>query len=122
MRKIITNTFATLDGIMQAPGGQEEDRAGNFKYGGWSVTYWDDMMSQTMEEASRTPYDLLLGRKTYEIFAAHWPFLENDPMADKFNKALPGKIQFCSMMMLLNKSKKSKSRKGLKFRCMAVVT
>jgi dihydrofolate reductase len=87
MRRIITNTFMTLDGIMQAPGGPEEDRAGNFKHGGWSVNYWDDIMMQTMGEASQTPYDLLLGRKTYEIFAAHWPFMEDDPTADKFNKA-----------------------------------
>jgi dihydrofolate reductase len=87
MRKIITNTFVTLDGVMQAPGGPQEDVTGNFELGGWSVNYWDDIMMQTMGEASQTPYDLLLGRKTYEIFAAHWPFLENDPMADKFNKA-----------------------------------
>lgn len=87
MRKIVTNSFVTLDGIMQAPGGPQEDMSGDFKYGGWSVNYWDDVMMKTMEEASQTPYDLLLGRKTYEIFAAHWPFLENDPMADKFNKA-----------------------------------
>lgn len=85
MRKIITNTFVTLDGIMQAPGGPEEDITGNFKYGGWSVFSWDDMMMQTMAEAMQTPYDLLLGRKTYEIFAAHWPFVQNDPMADKLN-------------------------------------
>ena len=87
MRKIITNTFVTLDGVMQAPGGPQEDVTGNFELGGWSVNYWDGVMMQTMGEASQTPYDLLLGRKTYEIFAAHWPFLSNDPMADKFNKA-----------------------------------
>jgi len=87
MRKIITNTFVTLDGIMQAPGGPQEDLSGDFRYGGWSVNYWDDFMMKTMGEASQTPYDLLLGRKTYEIFAAHWPFLKDDPMADKFNKA-----------------------------------
>lgn len=87
MRRIVTNTFVTLDGIMQAPGGPQEDLSGDFKNGGWSVNYWDDIMVNTMGEASQTPYDLLLGRKTYEIFAAHWPFQENDPMADKFNKA-----------------------------------
>ncbi|HEX5171884.1 MAG TPA: dihydrofolate reductase family protein [Cyclobacteriaceae bacterium] len=106
MRKIITNTFVTLDGVMQAPGGPEEDRSGNFKYGGWSFTYWDDVMTQGMGEASQVPYDLLLGRKTYEIFAAHWPFLTGDPMAEKFNSAtkyvatkhsnrLRGKIRNC---------------------------
>ncbi len=87
MRRIVTNTFVTLDGIMQAPGAPEEDRSGNFKFGGWSVNYWDDIMGKAMDEASKTPYDLLLGRKTYEIFAAHWPFMNDDPMANKFNKA-----------------------------------
>jgi dihydrofolate reductase len=87
MRKIITNTFVTLDGTMQAPGGPEEDTTGNFKYGGWSVFSWDNMMMQTMGEAMQIPYDLMLGRKTYEIFAAHWPFVHNDPMADKLNNA-----------------------------------
>jgi dihydrofolate reductase len=87
MRRIVTNTFVTLDGVMQAPGGPQEDLSGDFKLGGWSVTYWDDIMMKTMGEASQTPYDLLLGRKTYEIFAAHWPFMKNDPTADKFNKA-----------------------------------
>lgn len=87
MRKVITNTFVSLDGIMQAPGGPQEDMSGDFKHGWWSVNYWDDTMMKAIGEASQTPYDLLLGRKTYEIFAAHWPFMENDPMADKFNKA-----------------------------------
>src|SRR5688500_4021670 len=87
MRKIITNTFMTLDGVMQAPGGPQEDRSGNFEFGGWSVNYWDDVMMQVMAERPKTPYDLLLGRKTYEIFAAHWPFIKNDPTADEFNKA-----------------------------------
>lgn len=85
MRKIITNTFVTLDGIIQAPGGPEEDRAGGFEFGGWSFHYWDDVMGQVMGEGMANPYDLLLGRKTYDIFAAHWPFIENDPTADQFN-------------------------------------
>jgi len=72
---------------MQAPGGPKEDPSGGFKYGGWSFHYWDDVMNESMAEASKVPYDLLLGRKTYDIFAAHWPFLKDDPMADKFNKA-----------------------------------
>ncbi|HEY0677019.1 MAG TPA: dihydrofolate reductase family protein [Chitinophagaceae bacterium] len=87
MRKIITSTFMTLDGVIQAPGGPQEDTSGNFKYGGWTVNYWDPVMMQVMAEASQTPYDMLLGRKTYEIFAAHWPFVKNDPMADILNKA-----------------------------------
>jgi dihydrofolate reductase len=87
MRKIITNTFITLDGVIQAPGAPQEDESGNFEFGGWCVNYWDDVMMQAMGELSKSPYDLLLGRKTYEIFAAHWPFIENDPIADQFNKA-----------------------------------
>jgi dihydrofolate reductase len=83
MRKIITNTFVTLDGIMQAPGGPEEDPTGGFKYGGWSVNYWDEMMAKVIMELMAKPFDLLLGRKTYDIFAAHWPYVKNDP--DKLN-------------------------------------
>ena len=73
MRKIIANTFITLDGVMQAPGGPEEDPTGGFNYGGWSVNYWDEMMAKViMDELMAKPFDLLLGRKTYDIFAAHW--------------------------------------------------
>lgn len=86
MRKLTVNTFLTLDGVMQAPGGPEEDPAGGFKYGGWSVNYWDDMMNQLMGEYMGKPFDLLLGRKTYEIFAAHWPH-SNEPGADQLNDA-----------------------------------
>ncbi len=85
MRKLAVNTFVTLDGVMQAPGGPEEDSEGRFKYGGWSFHYWDDMMGKTMDEFMSQPFDLLLGRKTYEIFAAHWPKIEKDPTADKLN-------------------------------------
>ena len=94
MRKIIVNTFITLDGIMQAPGGPEEDPTGGFEYGGWSVNYWDEMMAKViMDEVMAKPFDLLLGRKTYDIFAAHWPFVKNDPdkrnamAADRLNSA-----------------------------------
>jgi dihydrofolate reductase len=87
MRKIVANTFVTLDGVMQAPGGPEEDPTGGFKYGGWSVNYWDEMMGKAIGERMAMPFDLLLGRKTYEIFAAHWPFVKNDPAADKLNGA-----------------------------------
>lgn len=83
MRKIVTNTFVTLDGVMQAPGGPEEDPTGGFEYGGWSVNYWDEMMAKVIMEVMANPFDLLLGRKTYDIFAAHWPFVKNDP--DKLN-------------------------------------
>ena len=73
MRKLIVSTFLTLDGVMQAPGGPEEDDAGGFALGGWSVNYWDDVMQQFMGESTSEPFDLVLGRKTYDIFAAHWP-------------------------------------------------
>jgi dihydrofolate reductase len=85
MRKLIINTFVTLDGVMQAPGGPEEDPTGGFKYGGWSVNYWDEMMGKVMADSLSEPFNLLLGRRTYEIFAAHWPYIKNDPVADKFN-------------------------------------
>jgi dihydrofolate reductase len=91
MRKIVANTFITLDGVMQAPGGPEEDPTGGFEYGGWSVNYWDDMMAKLMMgEVIAKPFDLLLGRKTYEIFAAHWPFVKNDP--DKLNAMAADKL------------------------------
>src|SRR2546425_10971096 len=73
MRKIITTTFVTLDGVMQAPGGPEEDLSGGFAYGGWSFHYWDEMMGNVMGGFMRIPFELLLGKRTYDIFAAHWP-------------------------------------------------
>lgn len=91
MRKIVANTFVSLDGVMQAPGGPEEDPTGGFKHGGWSVNYWDDMMTKTiMDGLLGKPFDLLLGRRTYEIFAAHWPFVKNDP--DKLNAMAADKM------------------------------
>ena len=72
---------------MQAPGGPGEDTSGNFKHGGWAVGYWDGIMEKVMGEQMGNPYDLLLGRKTYEIFAAYWPKAKDDPFADKLNKA-----------------------------------
>src|SRR5258708_36036324 len=86
MRRIIASTFVTLDGVMQAPGGPEEDPTGGFKPGGWSFSYWDDMMNQFMGESMSQPFDLLLGRKTYEIFAAHWPHAGENPVTELFNK------------------------------------
>ena len=73
MRKLISTTFLTLDGVMQAPGGPEEDDDDGFAYGGWSVNYWDDKMGEVMDGIMGKPFDLLLGRKTYEIFAGFWP-------------------------------------------------
>jgi dihydrofolate reductase len=88
MRKLVSSTFITLDGIMQAPGGPEEDDSGGFKSGGWSVNHWDDTVSQAMSEIMDAKHpDLLLGRKTYEIFAAYWPNARDEPGADNLNNA-----------------------------------
>src|SRR5688500_19230586 len=82
MRILAVNTFMSLGGVMQAPGGPEEDPIGRFTHGGWAVNYFDDEMMGQMTEAD--PYELLLGRGTYEIFAAHWPYDEG-PIADHLN-------------------------------------
>ncbi len=76
----------TMDGIIQAPGGVEEDTTGGFKWGGWIVPFSDPVMNEAMAGLSNEPYDLLLGRRTYEIFASHWPYQVNDPMSDLFNR------------------------------------
>ncbi len=78
MRKLVVLSFITLDGVMQAPGGPEEDPAGGFKYGGWVFPYFDDFLGKVMAGQMGHPFDLLLGRKTYEIFAAHWPYVKTD--------------------------------------------
>jgi dihydrofolate reductase len=86
MRKVVAAAFVSLDGVMQAPGGPTEDPTRGFALGGWTVNYWDDAMGRFMGEMFSTPFDLLLGRKTYEIFAAHWPFAPaGDPIAETFN-------------------------------------
>jgi dihydrofolate reductase len=86
MRDLIVSTFLTLDGVMQAPGGPEEDPSGGFEHGGWSVGYWDDEIESAMAETMSKPFDLVLGRKTYEIFASHWPHTD-DPGAEPLNTA-----------------------------------
>lgn len=73
MRELIVTTFLTLDGVMQAPGGPGEDEDSGFAYGGWSVTQWDDRMGEVMDQIMGKPFDLVLGRKTYDIFASYWP-------------------------------------------------
>ena len=82
MRELIVNTFLTLDGVMQAPGGPEEDPSGGFEHGGWSFGYWDEQMGESMGDFMGKPFDLVLGRKTYEIFAAHWPHSLQDGAAE----------------------------------------
>jgi dihydrofolate reductase len=87
VRELVVNTFLTMDGVMQAPGGPEEDPDEGFEHGGWSVNYWDDSMGARMGEIMGKRFDLLLGRKTYEIFAAHWPKVTDDPAGDALNGA-----------------------------------
>jgi len=84
MRKLIVAAFVSLDGVMQAPGGPEEDPTSAFAYGGWVFPHWDEIVDAAMGESFGRPFDLLLGRKTYEIFAAHWPHTD-EPPADLFN-------------------------------------
>ncbi|MEA3012882.1 MAG: hypothetical protein QOD42_1427 [Sphingomonadales bacterium] len=81
MRRVIVGAFVSLDGVMQAPGGPEEDPTGGFEHGGWTFPYWDAVMGAAMGESFSKPFELLLGRTTYEIFAAHWPFTEEEPAA-----------------------------------------
>ena len=89
MRKIIVLSFITLDGVMQAPGGPDEDPSGGFRYGGWTVPYFDEFLGKVMAGQMSMPFDLLLGRKTYDIFAAYWPFHNavDDPIAAGINGA-----------------------------------
>ena len=82
MRKLAVNTYMSLDGVMQSPGGPDEDPTGGFMLGGWGAPYFDEEMMQRVAESA--PYELLLGRGTYEIFAAHWPYDEG-PIADHLN-------------------------------------
>ncbi len=86
MRKLVVLSFVTLDGVIQAPGGPDEDPTGGFKYGGWVAGYFDDFLGEVMDGQMRGPFDLLLGRRTYEIFAAHWPYADH-PFAARLNSA-----------------------------------
>jgi dihydrofolate reductase len=85
MRKIIVATYMTMDGVLQAPGGPDEDPSNGFKWGGWSFHYWDELMNNKLIKIMSNPHDLLLGRRTYEIFAAHWPY-KNDEIGETFNR------------------------------------
>lgn len=87
MRKVIAGVMMSLDGVMQAPGGPEEDPTGGFNFGGWVFPHFDEVLGQAMDKSFGAPFDLLLGRKTYEIFAAHWPHVAaDDPIGQRFNE------------------------------------
>ncbi len=87
MRKLIVIEFITLDGVMQAPGGPKEDISGGFEYGGWTVPYFDDFSGKVMAEQMKPPFELLLGRITYEIWASYWPYhSENWPGVNEAKK------------------------------------
>jgi dihydrofolate reductase len=88
MRKLIASTFASLDGIMQAPGGPEEDPLGGFTLGGWTFSYWDESMDASASGFDGKDRELLLGRRTYQIFEAYWPYQPDDqPIAKTLNAA-----------------------------------
>ena len=87
MRKLITTTFLSLDGVMQAPGGPGEDEDNGFAYGGWSVNFWDDLMGEAMGQIMGKPFDLVLGRTTYDIFSRYWPAAPEDAGGKPLNDA-----------------------------------
>ena len=87
MRKIIAITQVTLDGVVQAPGGPEEDPRNGFTHGGWAMPFLDDGLNQAIGETIAGEFDMLLGRRTYEIFAGYWPNQGDNPIAKAFNQA-----------------------------------
>ncbi len=105
MRKIVVLSFISLDGVMQAPGGPEEDTSGGFKYGGWTAPYFDEFSGNMMGEQMGMPFDLLLGRITYNIFAAYWPKQDPaGPIAGPFNKATKYVVSASSPKLTWEKS------------------
>lgn len=103
MRKIVVLSFISLDGVMQAPGGPDEDQSSGFKYGGWTVPYADEFSGKIMTEQISGELDLLLGRKTYDIFANYWP-KQKGPIADPFNKATKYVVSSSSPKLTWEKS------------------
>jgi dihydrofolate reductase len=89
MRKITGAVFVSLDGVMQAPGGPDEDRTGDFKLGGWLFKFFDDAGGERVDQLFTPPFDLLLGRRTYDIFAAYWPYVtgEEKGLGERFDRA-----------------------------------
>ena len=87
MREIAILTFVTLDGVMQAPAMPEEDRSNGFSAGGWAAPFWDGVMPRVERLAMSKPYDMLFGRKTYDLFAGHWPNAPKSNLSDRMNAA-----------------------------------
>jgi len=87
MRKLVVSAFMTLDGVVQAPGGPSEDEEGGFTRGGWTVPYFDEHLGEVMGAFMGKPFDLVLGRKTYDIFAAFWPTASEEEGAKPLNDA-----------------------------------
>jgi len=88
MRKIIAITQLTLDGVMQAPGGPDEDPRSGFTHGGWAMPFGDERIKQVLEETVAVDFDLLLGRRTYDIFASYWPHQGDNPVTKGFDRAV----------------------------------
>ena len=86
MRKLTGAVFMSLDGVMQAPGGPEEDPSGSFRFGGWSFHFWDETLEQPFGKVIDAEYDLLLGKRTYDIFAGYWPEHQDDPIGARFQR------------------------------------
>lgn len=111
--------FLTLDGVLQAPGGPEEDKSGNFKYGGWTFPYFDEFSGKLMEKQMKGTYDLLLGHKTYDIFAGYWPqHTDGWPQVNKITKYVVSKTlknpswENTVIIKDVNELKKLKKAKG----------
>jgi len=86
-RRLTGAFFQSLDGVVQAPGGPEEDRTGDFRFGGWTAPFWDESLNGVAGKIFDEPeYDLLLGKRTYEIFSAFWPYNQDDPIGAKFQR------------------------------------
>jgi dihydrofolate reductase len=90
MRKIIVGAMVSMDGIMQAPGGPPEDPTKGFKFGGWVMPYFDQEFGEELDRVFKEKFDLLLGRKTYELFAAYWPYYDEKRSSWRHRKALQG--------------------------------
>ncbi|MFQ6548013.1 dihydrofolate reductase family protein [Aestuariibius sp. 2305UL40-4] len=87
MRRLAVLSFVTLDGVMQSPSAPEEDTSGGFSEGGWAAPYWDEVMPHVERIAMSRPYDILFGRKTYDLFAGHWPNAPKSDLGDRLNAA-----------------------------------